>query len=276
MKVELTIINRGFKMNFLSLLDFPTSLIAGALQFKLNSNMRILFFIFLFCLSSPAWSQPWQDALKNAREAYVSKSYDASVSHYRKAQQLAPKNIDLSIELAQSLYRAGKYEEAEKLYQNQLNQQQGKITQSDISRQIGNARMHQQKYADAIDAYKNSLRYNPSDVAARHNLTKAIQKRKEEQEQNKKSQNQNPPPAANDPDPKPKEEEPKQDPQEEKQSPQQTLPQKNPNDPKSVLNDKRADRLLEELSEKEKETKRRMNSNVGDRSTSKPGVKKDW
>ena len=103
----------------------------------------------------------WQDALKKARESYLVKSYDKAVTEYQTAQKLAPKEIDLSVELAQSLYKAEKYEEAEKLYKTQINKKQSSISNSDIYRQLGDSRMHQQKYTEAIDSYKNSLRSNP-------------------------------------------------------------------------------------------------------------------
>ncbi len=274
MKVELTNINRSLEVRFLSLLGLLASSIRKVLSFKLNSKMRILFTVLLFCLSSSAWSQPWQNALKDARKAYVTKSYEESVAHYQKAQKLAPKNIDLSIELAQSLYRAGKYEEAEKIYGSQVGKNHGKISSSDISRQLGDSRMQQQKFAEAIDAYKHALRSNPADEVARHNLTKAIRKQEEKSSQNQE-QNQNPQ-QPKESDPNSKEENPKNDPPVENKSANNPLPEKKPEQSSSTLNDKRAERLLEELTQKEKETKRKMNSNVGDKTPSKPGTKKDW
>ncbi len=120
MSHELTIINPQIPLRSLSLFLSVTKSIRGAFYCTVNSKMRILFFISLLFLSNSAWSQPWQDALKNARESYVSKAYEQSALHYQRAQKLAPKNIDLSVELAQSLYKAGKYEEAEKLYNSQV------------------------------------------------------------------------------------------------------------------------------------------------------------
>ena len=114
MRIELTIINRKMALRFLSLLFSTSPLNRVTHSFKMLSKMKILFFISLFCVSSTAWSQPWQDALKKARESYLVKSYDKAVTEYQTAQKLAPKEIDLSVELAQSLYKAEKYEEAEK------------------------------------------------------------------------------------------------------------------------------------------------------------------
>lgn len=275
MMTELTIINRTISKRSLSLVFSIRHLIRGAFNFIGNSKMRILLIISLFFVSNAAWSQPWQDALKNARESYLVKSYDQAVSHYRTAQKLAPKNVDLSIELAQALYKLGKYDEAEKLYNSQLNKNHSNVSNSDIYRQLGNSRMHQQKYTEAIDSYKNSLRSNPSDEVSRHNLAKAIEKKRE-----KENPKDNPPPKQNQQDPKDQGKEPEvekdKDKQQQNQKPSDPAPKVREGNENQSLSDKRTERLLEELSNKEKETKRKMNSKVGDKPNSRTGVKKDW
>lgn len=269
MRSELTIINRADAIRTLTLVFLMKNSIQRIFNFRRNPKMRILVIILFFFASNSAWSQPWQEALKNARQSYLAKSYDQAVTHYQTAQKLAPKNIDLSIELAQSLYKLGKYDEAEKLYKGQLNKNHSKVSNSDIYRQLGNSRMHQQKYAEAIDSYKNSLRSNPSDQVSRHNLAKAIEKKREKENP--------PPPKQNQQDPKDPEVEKEKEKQEQKnQSPSDPAPKARESNEKSSLSDKRTERLLEELSKKEKETKRKMNSKVGDKPMNRNGVKKDW
>ena len=266
--------------HFLSLYFSHTNCSRAFLYFKTNSKMRILVVFTLLLLSNNLFSQPWQDALKSARESYLNKSYDKAVSHYQDAQKLAPKNIDLSVELAQSLYKAEQYEAAEKLYQKQINKNKSNISTADIHRQVGDSRMHQKKYDEAIESYKNSLRMNPRDEVTRHNLAKAIkQKQSQEKPQEKPKDN-----------PKPKEQDPKSDdnsknqppnsspnqPQENQQSPTNSSPQEQQKKENPSLSDKRTQRLLEELTEKEKETKRNMNSKRGENPPLNQGVKKDW
>ena len=247
------------------------------IRIKLVSNMKFILLIAFFCMSSFAFSQPWQDALKTARASYLSKSYDQAVFEYQIAQKLAPKNVDLSLEIAQTLYKAGKYEEAERLFNSQLNKNQRKVKASDIQRQLGNSRMHQQKYAEAIDAYKNSLRSNPSDEAARHNLGKAIQKKREKEQQQKKQNQQKPnPPDSKDQKPDSDEKEPKDNSQQQKPPTNSSPPKEKQKRENPSLNDKRTERLLDELTEKEKETKRHMHSKMGEKPISSGGTKKDW
>lgn len=283
MKTELTKVNPQKGYTTLSLLDIESMLSRGSFSFKIRSQMKVLFFISLFLWSSSAWTQPWQDALKDARESYLVKSYDQAVKHYQTAQQLAPKNIDLSIELAQSLYKAERYEEAEKLYQLQLNKKQNTIQNSEIQRQLGNSRMHQEKYKEAIDAYKSSLRENPRDDAARYNLAKAMKKQQEKEnpeEKKKENQDQNNPPDSKEEDSKPKDKDvdeknnSKSPPQQNKQADNPAPEKESESDPS--LSDKRTERLLDELTKKEKETKRHMNSKLDDKSKARTQIKNDW
>lgn len=238
-----------------------------------NLKLKALLVLLYLFLAQNAFSQPWHTALKNARESYLLKSYQQAVSQYQTAQKLAPKNIDISLELAQALYKAEKYEDAEKLYQNQLNKKYSHVSTADIHRQVGNSRMHQDKYKEAIDSYKNALRSNPDDQLARHNLAKAIEKREEQEKPKPKPQDSS----------NPKNSKPNSDPQEAQENKLQQKQEVNnqvSNAPKAKkeqsLSDIRTERLLEELTEKEKETKRSMNSKIGDKSSSMLRTKKDW
>lgn len=238
-------------------------------------KMKALIVLLCFFLSQNAFTQPWHTALKSARESYLLKSYQQAVSQYQTAQKLAPKNIDISLELAQALYKAEKYEDAEKLYQNQLNKKHSHVSTADIHRQVGNSRMHQDKYKEAIDSYKNALRSNPDDQLARHNLAKAIEKREEQEKPKPKPKPQD--------SSSPKNSNPNSDPQEaqeNKSKQKQEVNNQSSNSPKAKkeqsLSDIRTERLLEELTEKEKETKRSMNSKIGDKSSSMLRTKKDW
>ena len=53
---------------------------------------------------------------------------------------------------------------------------------------LGNSFYKSQDYNKAIDAYKQSLRLDPSDLDAKKNLTKAIEKKKQQSQQDQKQQ----------------------------------------------------------------------------------------
>lgn len=56
----------------------------------------------------------------------------------------------------------------------------------------GNAFFETQRFEDAAEAYAQSLRINPSDRDAKHNLELALRRQEEQQKEQKSSQSQNP------------------------------------------------------------------------------------
>jgi Ca-activated chloride channel family protein len=91
---------------------------------------------------------------------------------------------------AASLYKQGKYEEAAK--------ENTKVTENtDVSDKVkakayhnlGNSLMQQQKYSEAVDAYKRSLKANPSDMDTKYNLEYAKKKLIAQQQQQQQQQN---------------------------------------------------------------------------------------
>ena len=60
---------------------------------------------------------------------------------------------------------------------------------SDIYHNMGNSLLSQKKYAEAIEAFKNSLRRNPGDMETKSNLAYA-QKMLQEQQQNQDKKNE--------------------------------------------------------------------------------------
>lgn len=221
-------------------------------------------------------------------------NYDRSYKLYRSARKLAPKEIDLSDEVAQSAYKAGKYDQAEKIY-GQSSSIKGSASQrGSIHRQIGNAQMKQQKYGEAIESYKESLRNNPRDEYARYNLAEAMRKQKKQQEQNqpqdqkKNSEPKNQPLKQDKQNQDPK----KQDPQNQQQSQQQNgekqedqsrnsdqqqqqrSQQNQSSSKKTKLSDKKTERMLDDLMKMEMETKKKFDGVRSTRTYKKSG--KDW
>lgn len=249
------------------------------------------------------YAQQWRDTLMAARKSYIQKNYEQSFKLYRSAKKLAPKEIDLSDEAGQSAYKAGKYEQAEKMYA-QSSSNKGSAAQKGITqRQIGNARMKQEKYAEAIESYKESLRNNPKDEYARYNLAQAMKKKaqqdkkqqqqdqKDQQEkqnqqnkdqQNKQDKQQNNPGQKNQPEnqknqggqensqQKNQGEQPKDQPK-----PQQENRDQNPSgNNRNKLSDKKTERMLDKLMKQEMETKRKFDGVKSSGNTTHSG--KDW
>jgi tetratricopeptide (TPR) repeat protein len=153
----------------------------------MKSIVVVLFSLFAF----HGFSQQWVDSLKVAREAYKNKQYDIANRYYRSAQNLAPEDVDLSEEIAQSNYRSRDFDNAEKVYQQAASEKKDKLEKAKIQHNLGNTRMKKKDYAGAIEAYKDALRNNPNDEETQYNLSEAIRQKKQQEDKKNNQQGQN-------------------------------------------------------------------------------------
>ncbi|NVK63144.1 MAG: tetratricopeptide repeat protein [Flavobacteriales bacterium] len=253
---------------------------------------RLIVFLFVFA-SAISFSQDedaWRDTLLMARKSYEKKEYNKALEYYESAQKIAPDDIDLSDEMAQSAYRSRDFERAEKIYRQGSSTKMSKSARGDAMHNLGNAQMKQENYEGAIESYKEALRNNPNDKETRYNLSKAIRKVKEQRtppppkpnNQNSQDQNQS---DQGDQGQKGQQGDPK-DGQGQNKSSQgnESNGQKKPNNSGSgggsggssegKLSNQMVERMLDELSKKEGETKRKMTGAGSGGSSAKSG--KDW
>jgi len=153
----------------------------------MKSIVVVLFSVFAF----QGFSQQWVDSLEVAREAYKNKQYDKANRYYRSAQNLAPEDIDLSEEIAQSTYRSRDFENAEKVYQQAASEKKDKVEKAKMQHNLGNTRMKKKDYSGAIEAYKDALRNNPNDEETQYNLSEAIRQKKQQEDKKDSQQGQN-------------------------------------------------------------------------------------
>lgn len=243
---------------------------------------NVIYIVIIFC-SSFAGAQEWRDSLKVARDSYKKEEYSKALKYYQSAQKKAPENIDLSDEMAQSAYKAREFEKAEKIYQQSANSKKSNAEKSKTYHNMGNSRMQKKDYSGAVDSYKEALRNNPSDEQTRYNLSEAIRRLKDEQ---KKQQQQD----KNDPKQNQNNQQQKQNEQNKQNSGKD--PQNKPNESQnnsgkggkdgkpqeggnpSRLPNKSVERMLDQLTKAEAETKRKMGGSREESNAIKSG--KDW
>jgi len=226
--------------------------------------MKIIFFTFLtFIFLNSALAQAWVDSLEVARKAYKSGDFEKAVRYYQSAQKQAPKDVDLSDEIAQSTYRSRDFKNAQKAYEQCANDKKSPEERARVNHNLGNARMKQKDYDGAISAYKESLRNNPNDPETKYNLSEAIRQKKQKKDNQKdnqcKNQNQNQNNNQNN----------------SNNSNQNSSDQRNNGSDNKKMPNKQADKMLDDLTRKEAETKKRLAKNSTDK---KPGSNsgKDW
>lgn len=124
---------------------------------------------------------------KEAKEAFEAGNFDKAVESYEKlTQDFGVTDDNILSNLANAYYKQGNLEQAISHYQNLAQSENGSI-RSDANNQLGIIAHQQQKAQEAINYFKEALKADPSNEAARFNYSK-LKKEQEENQDNQESQ----------------------------------------------------------------------------------------
>lgn len=111
---------------------------------------------------------------------------------YRKAISNQPSMVAGNYNLGNSYYENGNYEEALFRHQKAIEYASSKAEKHKAYHNIGNILMKNKKCKEAVEAYKNALRNNPSDDETRYNLGLAkICAQQQQDDDNKEDKDKN-------------------------------------------------------------------------------------
>ncbi len=162
------------------------------------------------------------------------KDYKTAYNNYLKATEQDSNNSIAQFNLGNSLQKQNESVKAEKVYDELAASASSTNLKSKAYYNEGFSLIQQKKIADAINAFKQSLRLLPEDDEARENLQKALNELKQQQQQNQPQQNQ------------------KKQQQQQNQSPPPSQPKQN------KLTPQRAEQLLSNLREQEKQLQKQL------------------
>lgn len=135
-------------------------------------------------VDSFAQQHPERRHIRSGNRQYESGNYSDAEEKYRTATQSNPHSFEAAFNLADALYKQGKFEEAvellEQIAQAPLLTPEQK---AQVYHNLGNGMFSQQKLKEAEEFYKQSLRENPADLETKYNLA-YVQKLLEEDNQN--------------------------------------------------------------------------------------------
>lgn len=148
---------------------------------------RILLIHSLLLVPVAVWGQKERADIRQGNHAYYEGKYPEAEVGYKRAIEKNINSYEANFNLAGTLYKQGRYDDAAATY--------GKLAQdgTDAQRQastyynMGNTYVKQRKLDEAIEAYKNALRLVPEDKEAKFNLAYA-KKLKQDEEKNKDNQ----------------------------------------------------------------------------------------
>ena len=217
----------------------------------------ILLFITFTCLTDVS-AQADRQSIRSGNKLYRMQEYSKAEAEYRKAVAVNPDNPQALYNLGCALMMQQKDSAAVEEYQKAARVEKNAMRKAKIFHNIGVICQNRKMFAEAISAYKESLRNNPDDNETRYNLT--LCKRQQKNSQNKPQQNN------------------KDDKQnknnKEKQQKQKTQQKQDTQHKQEQMSKDNAEQLLNAAMQAEKETKKRM-QNESHHSRSRK-LEKNW
>jgi len=182
----------------------------------------ILIVILAFAFSPETFSQQENQDIRRGNREYKDENFSEAELNYREALESNPQNIKALYNLANSLYKQGRYDEAANILEGLSGMDLSDSEKADILHNLGNANIGNQKIEEGIEAFKNSLRLRPEDMDTRHNLAYAqrlLQEQEQQQQQQNQDQEQNENENEEDQQPQPQDQEQEQDEQQQESQP---------------------------------------------------------
>jgi Ca-activated chloride channel family protein len=176
-------------------------LFRGIKLFRLGFHTAILLTLCLPAISVAQKAE--RQHIRAGNKLFSEEKYTESEIAYRKAISENNYSTEGAYNLAGALYKQGKYPEAAEQYRIAIGQTANPDTKDpEIRRRLaeshhnlGNAFMQMKDYPQSVLAYRQALRYNPSDDETRYNLALAqhflqAQQQNQGQDQNQEQQEQ--------------------------------------------------------------------------------------
>ncbi len=221
--------------------------------------LTIILFLFNFTVLQ-AFAQYVNPDVRRGNREYKTENFTEAEMNYRKALEEDPQSLKALYNLANALYKQGRYDEAANILDGISNINISDNRRADVYHNLGNARLSNQQIQEGIEAYKNSLRLRPDDNDTRHNLAKAMQLLQEQEQQQDQDQDGDDDQQQDDQQQQP------EDGDDEQQDEQQQEPQPRPDQ----ISPEDAQRILDALNQQEQEIQEKIDREERQRRPERP------
>jgi Ca-activated chloride channel homolog len=223
-------------------------------------NRILLLLIIAQFFASGLFAQQENSDIRRGNSDYRSENFQDAELNYRKALENNPSNLKALYNLANSLYKQGRYDEAANILEGISQAQMDEKRRANVYHNLGNAKLGANAIKDAIEAYKNSLRLRPGDSDTRHNLAYAMRMLQEQEQQQDQQQDDKNQQEQNQEQQQPDQEQ-KPEQQQERQRPDQISPQD-------------AQRILDALNQQEQRVQEKIEREQRQRQPVRP--EREW
>lgn len=157
---------------------------------RMLKSKYILFVVLLLSAAAVSAQKAERDYIRKGNRLFNDSIFVDAEVNYRKALEVNPKSSVSMYNLGNTLSQQQKFQDAMEQYVAAGNIEKDKMKLAHIYHNMGVLFQAGKDYAKAVDAYKMSLRNNPTDDETRYNLALA-QKMLKDQQQNQQNQDQN-------------------------------------------------------------------------------------
>jgi tetratricopeptide (TPR) repeat protein len=151
--------------------------------------MRKELLFILLMLPVLAQGQEERKFIREGYKAYQEENFSEAEIGFRKAEEANKDSYIARYNTSAALYQQEKLEESGERFAELMNETSDPAEQAKLMHNMGNVMLESEKYKEAVEAYKRSLKLNPADDDTRYNLAYALEKLLEQQEQ-EQDQNQ--------------------------------------------------------------------------------------
>ena len=150
----------------------------------------ILFAVFLLAAAGVSAQKAERDYIRKGNRLFNDSVFVDAEVNYRKALEANPKSTVSMYNLGNTLSQQQKFQDAMEQYVSASKIEKEKMKLAHIYHNMGVIFQAGKDYAKAVDAYKMSLRNNPTDHETRYNLALAQKMLKDQQNQQNQDQKQ--------------------------------------------------------------------------------------
>ena len=136
----------------------------------MNKFVKYLTIIVFLSSALTVSAQSDEKAIRKGNRNYNSGNYEQAIENYRKALEIRPNNAKAQFNLGDVYYAKQSYDTAYAEFQKVLELSPDAKLKSDAVYNMGNCLLAQNKYYDAFNIYKVSLKLNPENENALYNL----------------------------------------------------------------------------------------------------------
>ncbi len=224
------------------------------------------------------WPQSVRSLVNSGNDLYAEKKYTDAEVNYRKALEKDITSMPGHFNLGNALYRQEKFDESIKTYEEAVRKSETPRAKAKAFYNLGDAYIKAQKYEEAVKALTASLKLDPHDFDAKYNLSYALMKLREQQQQNQQqdknqqNKNQQDRDQQNRQQNQTKNEQQQDQQQQDQPQDQRQQQQPQPQQAEKMMSKADAERILEVLKNSEKEVQKKLRQRVAGRAR----TEKDW